>query len=81
MSQNDELATKQVDIKDTKISKLETVLNQTRFGFYTILMGTMASFGYGIVNNDAIAIEIGDKLLLPVIGWLGMYVATVVNKE
>ena len=81
MSQEDELSTFQVDTKDSKTSKLETIINQARVGFYTLLAGTVVSFGYGIFSNNSEAMAIGQQLLTPVVGWMFMYVAILVNKK
>ena len=81
MSQEDNHAVTEVDILDRKTSKLESILNQARIGFYTLLGGTISAFGYGVGYNSEPSLEIGEKLLAPVLMWMGLYVAVVVNKK
>lgn len=81
MSQDDVLAKEEVDITDNKTSKLETVINQARVGFYTLLGGTVASLGFGIYSGNQEALNVGQQLLTPVVGWMMMYVGILINKK
>lgn len=81
MSQQDDLSTKKVNMKDDYSSKLETIIKQSRVGFYTLLGGTVASFAVGIGTGSENALNIGQQLLTPVVGWMFMYVGILIGKK